>query len=236
MPCLFPYYTEAIQKQTGLSKRFIKKALDTLCDTHWIAIQDGMVWVKNGLRYDPNISLKNPKHIEAIKKILLGLPKSKLVVDFCNYYKIDIPYVIPYTIPNREAMAYPMPFPEPEPEPEKISSKFYRQLLNLFNKSCPNLPKARELNQSRKEKIKARLKEHPDLSWWEETFIKANEVSFIGKDGREWRPSFDWLIKNDDNGVKVIEGNYDQKCKGPFKPQPGISSFLKKEMEKRNES
>ena len=105
MPCIFPFYVEPIEKQTGLSKKRIKKALDTLCHGQWIAIQDGILWVKNGLKYDPNISLRNPKHLEAIKKILLGLPKSKLIKDFCSYYGIDIPY----DIPNREGMAYPMP-------------------------------------------------------------------------------------------------------------------------------
>jgi hypothetical protein len=58
-----------------------------------------------------------------------------------------------------------------------------------------------------------RLKEHPELSWWEEVFKKANEVSFTGKDGNEWIPNFDWLVENDRNAVKVIEGNYERRKK-----------------------
>ena len=98
--------------------------------------------------------------------------------------------------------------------------KLCQPLVDLFNKSCPNLPKVKELNQSRKDKIKTRLKEHRDFSWWEEVFKKANGISFIGKDGKEWRPSFDWLFENDGNTLKVIEGNYDSKSKGSFKSQP----------------
>jgi len=105
MPGIFIFYLEPIAKQTGFTKNRIKRALEVLCRGQWIVIEDGILWVKNALKYDPNISLRNPKHVEAIKKILLGLPKSKLVKDFCIYYGIDLPYAIP----NREGMAYRMP-------------------------------------------------------------------------------------------------------------------------------
>jgi hypothetical protein len=213
MPCIYSFYVEAIEKQTGLTREAIKKALDTLCHTGWIAIQGGKVWVRNGLKWDPNISLNNEKQAKAIKKILLGLPKSQLVKDFCAYYKIEIPY----DIPNREGMTYPMPFPETEPdtdtETEGVPSDPCQHLFDFFNNSCPNLPKVTELSSSRKKKMKRRLEEHPDLSWWEEVFRKANEVSFTGKDGSEWGPNFDWLVENDKNAVKVIEGNYERRNK-----------------------
>ena len=242
MPGIFSFYIEAIEKHTGLPRKIIEEALETLCNAQWIAIQDGMVWVRNALRYDPNISLNNEKQRKAIQKILRGLPKSQLVVDFCRYYGIEIPY----DIPNREGIAYPMPFPDPEPEPEpepnpepepdRLFSEPCQPLVDLFNKSCPNLPRVRELNQSRKDKIKARFKEHTDLSWWGEVFKMANYVSIPKKEGGEWRPTFDWLIENDRNSVKVIEGNYDNKPKGLFKPQPGIAAFLQKGKEEISEA
>lgn len=219
MPCIYPFYVEAIEKQTGLQRKTIEKALDTLCNTRWIAIQDGIVWVRNGLRYDPNISLGNQLHLKAIKKILQGLPKSKLVSDFCAYYGIDLSY----DIPNRDGMAYPMPItepepepdtePEPDPDPDKVPLEPLQAIVDIFNSLCPHLPRVTEVNQSRKSKIKTRLKEHPDISWWKEAFRKADEISFTGKDGKEWRPSFDWLFENDRNAVKVIEGNYEQRSK-----------------------
>ncbi len=98
MPCIYRFYREAIREQTGLTEKAVNKSLDTLCDTLWITVSDNLVWVRNALRYDPSIYLNNPKHIEAIKKVLIGLPKSKIVIDFCTYYKIDIPYEIPYPI------------------------------------------------------------------------------------------------------------------------------------------
>jgi hypothetical protein len=108
-------------------------------------------------------------------------------------------------------------------------------LFDCFKKNCPNLAQPRELNESRKDKLSKRLREHPDQAWWEAVFKKANEVSFTGKDGREWRPTFDWLIENDRNPVKVIEGNYDDRRR-QFKPQPGIAAFLQKGMGEKSEA
>ncbi len=111
IPCIYNFYFEAIEKQTGLSKAIIKKSLDTLCHTLFIEIEDGIVWVRKGLKFDPNIILTNPKHTTAVKKIILSLPKLKIVKNFIDFYKLDIPYPIPYA--NQE------PKPKPEPEKEK---------------------------------------------------------------------------------------------------------------------
>lgn len=87
-------------------------------------------------------------------------------------------------------------------------------LVELFNSTCSSLSKVGDLSQTRKGKIKTRLKEHPDLGWWKEVFIRADEILIEGKKGRkDWRPSFDWLIENDNNAIKVSEGNYDDKTR-----------------------
>ena len=83
--------------------------------------------------------------------------------------------------------------------------------VELFNSTCPNLPKISSVSKSRLQKIAIRLKENPDLSWWKSVFEKANRVVIAGKAGqKDWKPSFDWLIENDKNALKVIEGNYDE--------------------------
>jgi len=83
-------------------------------------------------------------------------------------------------------------------------------LVELFNSTCPSLSKVVTLSQTRKNKIQTRLKEHP-LEWWKSVFEKADGIKFENKKtGKDWRPTFDWLIENDNNAVKVIEGNYDK--------------------------
>jgi len=95
---------------------------------------------------------------------------------------------------------------------EKLSKDIKPPLspfVELFNSTCSNLPKISSISKSRSQKIVVRLKEQPDLSWWRVVFEKANKAIIEGKAGRkDWRPSFDWLIENDRNALKVIEGNY----------------------------
>lgn len=103
IPCLYHYYIETIEWQTGIRRKRILEALQTLTAANWIALQDGIVWVRKGLRFDPNIVLTNEKHLVAVKKIILSLPKLQIVRDFLDFYKIEIPYPVPsriaYTIP-----------------------------------------------------------------------------------------------------------------------------------------
>ncbi len=212
MPCIYRFYREAIRKQTGYPSKVVDRALDTLSDTHWITIEEDIIWVRNALRYDPNIYLNNPKHIEAIKKIIMGLPKLKIVIDFCTYYGITIPYQIPYPIPygihtDTDTDTDTDTEKEEEEEEEGIANPI--KIFTLFNEICKYLPKPKELNKSRKEALRIRIKEHSTLLWWKEVFEIADFVLIPGKDGRKsWSPDFDWLIKNDQNSLKVIEGKY----------------------------
>lgn len=119
MPVIYPYYIEAIERQTGLDRKQVLRALDTLSDTHWIAIQEGIVWVKKGLKFDPNIVLTNDKHLIAIKNIILALPKLQIVRDFIDFYKINIPYPIPSRIGHGIAYANQDTDTEKEKETEK---------------------------------------------------------------------------------------------------------------------
>ena len=63
----------------------------------------------------------------------------------------------------------------------------------------------RKLSDARRAKLRTRLK---DPSWpWEAAIAKLpipNTKTF------DWQPSFDWLIENDTNADKLVEGNYDR--------------------------
>lgn len=97
---------------------------------------------------------------------------------------------------------------------EKLSKDIKPPLspfVELFNSTCPSLQKVTEVTKGRKDKIKSRLKEHPDLNWWKVVFEKADKIVIEDKDGgRSWKPTFNWLIKNDTKAVEVAEGNYDK--------------------------
>lgn len=80
--------------------------------------------------------------------------------------------------------------------------------LELWNENRGALPRAQKLNDSRKRKIRVRLNEEPDMEYWRLNIqrMAASEFCCSGK----WA-TFDWLIENDTNHVKVAEGNYDNR-------------------------
>lgn len=112
---------------------------------------------------------------------------------------------------------------------QKISPE---NIISLWNKLAKEneLPSVSKLTPSRKSKILSRCKSS-DLSSsadWEKLFDKIPNCPFLLGDGNTgWKVSFDWLVHNDENYVKVLEGLYDEKKKktpkrlGTAKPQEG---------------
>lgn len=76
------------------------------------------------------------------------------------------------------------------------------------------LPKVVELTPKRKQLALARIKEHPTQDYWEQTFSNISTSRLLrgmadkGRGHDNWRASFDWVIGNPENPVKVYEGNY----------------------------
>ena len=220
MPCVFPYYIDAIEKQTGVSRKGILKAINTLSDTLWITVEDGLCWIRNGLKYDPNISLNNPKHREAIRKIILSLPKFKLVFDFCEYYKIDIPYPIPYQIPYRPAYANQDTDTdtdtEPDTEPEQdsaVESLSPTSLVKVWNQKKPDcLPRVvLPLNPNRNKKALSAIKTRPQKEFWETLIVSMSVTPFLlGANDRGWKADFDFILDKYD---KIFEGKYKNQTK-----------------------
>jgi phage replication O-like protein O len=91
---------------------------------------------------------------------------------------------------------------------DSLSSDFF----SLWNATVEGkLPTARSLSAVRKRKIKTRLEEKP-LSDWKTVFEKMTASPFCrGENARGWKPDIDWIIDNDNNAVKVLEGKYDSR-------------------------
>mgnify|MGYP000397316798 CR=1 FL=1 len=67
------------------------------------------------------------------------------------------------------------------------------------------------LTPSRAKHAARRIREHPDVEWWNAVFGAYADSRFLrGEGGREgWRGAcFDFLIANPENAVKVYEGAY----------------------------
>ena len=111
---------------------------------------------------------------------------------------------------------------------KEIPSVPYQEISDLYNKHCPNMTKVIKVSDRRKEHLKARWKEiykyktskhnrsetddikKQTLSVFEEIFQKAGASKFMnGRNNKNWQADFDWMIKNNSNYTKVLEGKYD---------------------------
>lgn len=84
-------------------------------------------------------------------------------------------------------------------------------LLAIWNANRGSLAEGR-LTPGRRKQIAVRTKDHPDSLYWVEVVKRLARSSFAtGKSDSGWRADFGWLIKNDENHVKVSEGKYDDR-------------------------
>lgn len=88
----------------------------------------------------------------------------------------------------------------------------YTDIVNSFNEICSSLSKVKSVSSSRKNKMKVRWSELKDLETFEILFKKVQASNFLKGDNKnKWKASFDWLMENDNNYVKVLEDNYKNK-------------------------
>lgn len=101
--------------------------------------------------------------------------------------------------------------PTPEKTPKGIGLKEVKEFVDLYNSIAVRLPKVQKISSNREKKIKARLK-NIDLNGWKQVFERCEKSDFCcGVNKNNWTASLDWLISNDNNYVKVLEGRYDNK-------------------------
>ena len=82
-----------------------------------------------------------------------------------------------------------------------------QEFFNSWNKG-QGISRAKELTKGRREKIKLRLQER-SLDHWKNIFSLITASDFCkGRNDRGWKASLDWIIANEDNAVKVLEGKY----------------------------
>ncbi len=81
----------------------------------------------------------------------------------------------------------------------------YKDLFELYKQICIHYPQPRELTEDRKKKAKLRLEQYPQKEFWEDIFRKAEKSKFMRSSSFF---CFDWVLKNNQNPLKISEGNY----------------------------
>jgi len=88
----------------------------------------------------------------------------------------------------------------------------YNLIVDSFNEICTKLSKVEKLTNSRKIKIKNRLTEIGSYDEIKTIFKIASQSPFLtGENKNNWKASFDWILENDKNWVKIKEGQYSPK-------------------------
>jgi hypothetical protein len=131
---IFRVYVVLLAEQTGLDAGEVERALGELArspspEQPWIFREGPICWVRNGLRYDPNLRLADLKHRKSIERAVQALPKLAIVARFCRYYEIACPFDGPgeglgspsedLSLPSTESEVLPEVLPEAETETER---------------------------------------------------------------------------------------------------------------------
>jgi len=85
----------------------------------------------------------------------------------------------------------------PPPDPRITPTKVFHLWNDLGCK-----PALAELTSERVKRLSVRIRKRGDPAWWEQLFLKARAAN------KPWL-TFDFLIANDTNAIKLLEGNYD---------------------------
>lgn len=103
------------------------------------------------------------------------------------------------------------------------------ELVAAWNEAIQgtSLSPVTEMTRTRKEQCRQRLQERP-LNQWKEVFARVATSRFCkGGNDLGWRVTFSWLVRDDVNAVKVLEGEYDDRSSRlaapPHRPAVGKS-------------
>lgn len=89
-----------------------------------------------------------------------------------------------------------------------------QDLIDIWNRSLgKTLGKVLKVTDGRARKIRMRIQEQPLKTYWSEVCEKINESEWLmGNNPKSegWKAGIDWLISNDSNHVRIMEGQYNQ--------------------------
>ena len=119
---------------------------------------------------------------------------------------------------------------------EDGASVTVKTVVEHYHARCPSLQKVKELTPSRRHAINARMKELKTPEALDGFLDKVESSDFItGRDGKwQGKRGIDWIFKQQ-NFVKILEGNYDNKGSTPTL-SPEEEERKREENTRRNEA
>jgi Helix-turn-helix domain len=116
------------------------------------------------------------------------------------------------------------------------------RVVTIWNENCGELlPMARKLTTSRHQKVKTRCSEQESADLFVAEFTQAVRICastpfLSGANDRRWTADLDWLIENDGNLQKVLEGKYGKSTLASGSLQPSAAEEYAAENRRRQMS
>jgi len=101
-------YETTLAAQTGCHADTIGDAMAILCQRGWVLRERHVVWIRNGLKYDPSVTVENDNHRKSIMSHLRGLPKLTIINTYADYYGLEKPFP---DMPSPIPCGMPSPIP-----------------------------------------------------------------------------------------------------------------------------
>ncbi len=124
--------------------------------------------------------------------------------------------------PRREQASPPLPSLLPNKQKDRPlrglvprSELTPLELIESWNEICgtEGLSRVEQVTNGRQAKARARIKRYPKSEFWGQVLNGIIQSDYLmgrkRKEGDNWRPDFDWLVRNDENPAKIMEGKYD---------------------------
>ena len=84
------------------------------------------------------------------------------------------------------------------------------EFANIWNRNRGPLARVIEFTDSRRKKVQTRMNQGISLEQFERAVEMCALTPFLrGDNDRGWKADFDWLIENDKNLLRVLEGKFD---------------------------
>lgn len=170
------------------------------------------LWLTNFLKYNrpesPNVVKSWPEAFDLLPecelKTALFQQLKAFVEGLSKAFHEAFMQAFAKTLPNQEQ--------EQEQEQEIHKPKVdFDIFLSAWNQNCGDLPKALKLSAGRRKKLSTRIESGLTPEDFTTAVQLCAKTPFLrGENERRWRATFDWLIKNEENLLKVLEGKYGQ--------------------------
>lgn len=82
-------YSAVLAEQSGIPLEGVADGMRELAagGAHaWLRVERNVVWIRNGLKFEPNLTITNRNHRLSVEAHLRSLPKLPIVNDFAAYY------------------------------------------------------------------------------------------------------------------------------------------------------